>query len=285
MRVIVSGTYKDLSAAAAGMIRDAVKRKPGLVLGLPTGRTPVGMYREIVGMYRAGTIDLSGVVTFNLDEYYPMDPLDPRSFHVFMQKRLFDYVNIPPDQIHIPDGSAPDPVEACARYEAEIARAGGIDLLVLGIGRTGHIGFNEPGGPLWSRTRLVRLSDETLRANFGVPDCRTPRFALSMGIGTIMEAREIILLANARDKAGIAAKAVLGPVTTSVPASILQEHPAVTVILDVAAASAMPPAQTHNAQAVTPSHAPALPPCRAGQQEGEVRDEQSAYPKRARHRP
>ncbi|MGE5483526.1 MAG: glucosamine-6-phosphate deaminase [Ignavibacteriales bacterium] len=239
MKVVVAGSYRELSSTAAAMVRDAVMRRPRLTLGLPTGRTPVGMYDELVRMYRSGMLDLSGVVTFNLDEYYPMDPRDPRSFHAFMRTHLFDHVNVPPDHIHLPDGSAPDPAEACARYEREIERAGGIDLIILGIGRTGHIGFNEPGSPRWARTRLVRLTDETIRANFGTVDAATPRSALSMGTGTIMEARDVILLASGPGKAEIAAKAATGPVTTAVPASILQEHPSVTVILDAAAASLM----------------------------------------------
>lgn len=240
MRTIIVDTYEDLSLVAARLVGDAIGEKPDLVLGLPTGRTPVGFYAALVQLYRQGRVDFSRVVTFNLDEYYPMDPRDPRSFHAFMQKHLLEHVNVPWDHVHIPDGRAPEPEQACAEYEHQLARAGGIDLLVLGIGHNGHIGFNEPGAPRQGRTGPVRLAHETIQANFGSVGPGVPRFALSMGIGTILESRKILLLASGQDKASITRRALLGPVTPDVPASFLQLHPSLTVILDRGAAAYWP---------------------------------------------
>jgi glucosamine-6-phosphate deaminase len=210
------------------------------VLGLPTGSTPVGLYRELVRLHREAGLDFSRVVTFNLDEYFPMPPDDPQSYRRWMQETFFDHVNIPPQNIHVPDGTIrPDEAEEyCLRYEQRIRRAGGIDLQVLGIGRTGHIGFNEPGSTRHSRTRRVTLDPVTRRDAAGsfFGEENVPHQALTMGVGTILDARKIVLMAFGEHKAPIVQRAVEGPVTESVAASFLQQHPDATFLLDQAAA-------------------------------------------------
>jgi glucosamine-6-phosphate deaminase len=211
------------------------------VLGLPTGSTPVGLYRELIRLHKEAGLDFSRVITFNLDEYYPMQPDDPQSYRRWMQETFFNHVNIPPQNIHVPDGTIkPEEVEDyCLRYEQKIRRAGGIDLMLLGIGRTGHIGFNEPGSTRHSRTRLATLDPVTRRdaaSNFFGED-NVPHQALTMGVGTILEARKIVLMAFGEHKAKIVQRAVEGPITDSVAASFLQQHPDATFILDRAAAS------------------------------------------------
>jgi glucosamine-6-phosphate deaminase len=213
------------------------------VLGLPTGSTPVGLYRELIRLHREAGLDFSRVVTFNLDEYFPMRPDDPQSYRRWMQETFFRHVNIPPGNINVPDGTitAEDAEDYCARYEQKIRRAGGIDLQVLGIGRTGHIGFNEPGSTRHSRTRLVTLDPVTRRdassSFFGEEN--VPQWALTMGVGTILDARKIVLMSFGEHKAGVVQRAVEGPVTDAVAASFLQEHPDATFLLDHAAAGAL----------------------------------------------
>ncbi len=213
------------------------------VLGLPTGSTPVGLYRELIRIHKEAGLDFSRVVTFNLDEYFPMPPDDPQSYRRWMQETFFDHVNIAPQNVHIPDGTiAPEEAEDyCARYEQRIRRAGGIDLQVLGIGRTGHIGFNEPGSTRHSRTRLVTLDPVTRRDAAGsfFGEENVPPRALTMGVGTILDARKIVLMAFGEHKAPIVQRAVEGPVTDAVAASFLQEHPDATFLLDHAAAGAL----------------------------------------------
>jgi glucosamine-6-phosphate deaminase len=210
------------------------------VLGLPTGSTPVGLYRELVRLHREAGLDFSRVITFNLDEYYPMPPDDPQSYRRWMQETFFDHVNIPPQNIHVPDGTIrPDEAEEyCLRYEQRIRRAGGIDLQVLGIGRTGHIGFNEPGSTRHSRTRRVTLDPVTRRDAAGsfFGEENVPHQALTMGVGTILDARKIVLMAFGEHKAHVVQRAVEGSVTESVAASFLQQHPDATFLLDQAAA-------------------------------------------------
>jgi glucosamine-6-phosphate deaminase len=210
------------------------------VLGLPTGSTPVGLYRELIRLHREAGLDFSRVITFNLDEYYPMPPDDPQSYRRWMQETFFDHVNIPPQNIHVPDGTIrPDEAEEyCLRYEQRIRRAGGIDLQVLGIGRTGHIGFNEPGSTRHSRTRRVTLDPVTRRDAAGsfFGEENVPHQALTMGVGTILDARKIVLMAFGEHKARIVQKSVEGPVTESVAASFLQQHPDASFLLDQAAA-------------------------------------------------
>lgn len=238
MEVIVTDDYQAMSRVAAQEIITEIQRKPDIVLGLATGATPVGFYRELVRRYHLGDVEFSRVHTFNLDEYYPIDPNDPQSYHHFMREHLFSRVNLRPENTHIPNGLAEDAVEECRRYEEEIARCGGIDVQVLGIGRNGHIGFNEPGTELGSITQLVRLAEETIEANskFFPRKEDVPRHAISMGIKTIMQARKILLLVTGDAKAKILAAAVQGPVTSVVPASVLQLHASLTVVADREAA-------------------------------------------------
>lgn len=239
MKIIVVADYEEMSYLAAARLAEQVRRKPNSVLGFATGETPVGMYRHLVAMARREGLDFSRVVIFNLDEYYGLDPRHPASYHHFMHRHLLDHVNIAIGNVHIPNGMTSDVITECQRYEEAIRYVGGIDLQVLGIGRNGHIGFNEPGTTFDSRTRLVTLAEETVRVNarFSPALAAIPRQAISMGIATILEAREILLLAAGAEKADAIAAAVLGPVTPRVPASALGLHPRVTFLLDRAAAS------------------------------------------------
>jgi glucosamine-6-phosphate deaminase len=211
------------------------------VLGLPTGSTPVGLYRELIRLHREAGLDFSRVITFNLDEYFPMQPDDPQSYRRWMQETFFNHVNIPPQNIHVPDGTIAkeDAEEYCQRYEQKIRRAGGIDLMILGIGRTGHIGFNEPGSTRHSRTRMATLDPVTRRDAAGsfFGEENVPHQALTMGVGTILDARKVVLLAFGEHKAPIVQRSVEGMVTDSVAASFLQQHPDATFILDRSAAS------------------------------------------------
>ena len=225
----------------ATLIRDRAAEGRPCVLGLATGSTPVGVYDELVRMHREEDLSFTGVVTFNLDEYYPMKPDELQSYIRFMREYLFDHVDIDPANIHIPDGMLPEAAvaEFCRKYEADIAAAGGIDIQLLGIGRTGHVGFNEPGSSRTSRTRRITL-DRVTRIDaasdfFG--EEHVPRQAITMGVGTILNARQVVLLAFGEHKAPILARAVEGEVTPSVAASFLQEHPSAQVVLDQAAAA------------------------------------------------
>jgi glucosamine-6-phosphate deaminase len=210
------------------------------VLGLPTGSTPVGLYRELVRLHKEAGLDFSRVISFNLDEYFPMTPDDPQSYRRWMQETFFNHVNIPPQNIHVPDGTIrlDDAEDYCQRYEQKIRRAGGIDLQVLGIGRTGHIGFNEPGSTRHSRTRLVTLDPVTRRDAAGsfFGEENVPHQALTMGVGTILDARKIVLMAFGEHKSPVVQRAVEGPITESVAASFLQQHPDATFLLDQPAA-------------------------------------------------
>jgi len=239
MLVLLNRDYEALSATAARIIAAAIRRKSSLVVGLATGGTTAGMYHELVRMHRDDALDFSKVVTFNLDEYIGLAPQHPRSFHHFMERNFFSRVNIPRAQIHIPDGTIRNGYEEyCASYEAAIRAAGGIDLQILGIGRDGHIGFNEPSSSLGSRTRPKTLSRTTLddnRRDFS-PGEEMPTAAITMGIGTILESRRIVLLASGSAKAKAVAKAIEGPITASVSASALQLHPDVTFLVDEDAA-------------------------------------------------
>ncbi len=239
MRIIITKDYDEMSIRAARIIAEQVRKKPNSVLGLATGSTPLGTYRELIRMHREEGLDFSKVVTFSLDEYYGLAPDHPQSYHYFMFENFFKHVNINPRNIHIPDGLAKDVKAFCESYEKEIKKAGGIDLQLLGIGRDGHIAFNEPGSSLMGRTTLIALAEETIRDNsrFFKDEKEVPRLAITMGCGTIMEARRILLLANGENKADAIAAAVEGPITSQVTASILQIHPDVIVIVDEAAAS------------------------------------------------
>lgn len=241
IKVIVVKDYEELSLRAARHIAKALRAKPNLVLGLATGSTPEGCYRELVRLHQEEGLDFSQVVTFNLDEYLGLPPEHEQSYHYYMRKKLFDHINIRPENTHIPDGLAEDPEAYCQEYEAMIRAAGGIDLQLLGIGRNGHIGFNEPGSPFDSRTRVVKLTETTRRDNarFFRSLEEVPIHAVTMGLATIMEAREILLLASGASKAEAVARAVKGPKTTELPASILQDHANCTFIVDEAAAEGL----------------------------------------------
>src|SRR5713101_5195576 len=240
MLVILKRNDEEISLQAAQLIATAVHKKPALVLGLATGSTMVGVYKHLVGLHKQGSLDFSRVVTFNLDEYLGLPAAHPQSFHHFMHENLFAHVNVLPRNIHIPDGTIRGNYDQyCASYEQAIRKAGGIDIQLLGIGRNGHIGFNEPTSSIGSRTRLKVLSQETLDDNskFFAPGEESPRCAITMGIGTILEARKVLLLATGASKSQAIAKSIEGPITSAVSASALQLHPDVTFIVDDAAAS------------------------------------------------
>ena len=198
MRMIVANDYAEMSRAAASIVADQVRQKPDCGLGLATGSTPMGMYQELIAMYQQQELDFSRVRTFNLDEYFPLPPDHPQSYHFFMYQNFFDHINLPKEQIHIPEGMAADIEKACQDYEKAIIEAGGIDLQVLGIGENGHIGFNEPAERMRVETHLADLTEETVRVNsrFFPSLPQVPRQAMTMGMGTILKARRIILLAN-----------------------------------------------------------------------------------------
>ncbi|MBN1511025.1 MAG: glucosamine-6-phosphate deaminase [Phycisphaerae bacterium] len=239
MEIIIRETYEQMSRLAADVIRHQLLKKPSSVLGLATGSTPIGTYKELVRMHQEEGLDFSKVITFNLDEYLGLPPSHDQSYRYFMDQHLFNHINVDPKNIHVPYGHAEDIEEFCEWYEAEIKRTGGIDIQVLGIGGDGHIAFNEPGSSLGSRTRLKTLTKQTIddNARFFAKEEEVPRFAITMGVGTILEAKKIIMLANGPKKAEIVAEAIEGPVTAQVSASVLQMHRDVVVILDAEAGS------------------------------------------------
>lgn len=244
-RLTVFADETALARELAQRLVAIIRERPTLVLGLPTGRTPVRLYHELGARHRRGEMDLSRVQTFNLDEFLGVPPTHPGSYRRFMQTHLFGRVNIPPDAIHFLDGSAPDPDAECRRYEAAIVEAGGIDLQILGIGTNGHIGFNEPAPELAARTHRVRLRASTRRSNaalFGGDADRVPEEALSMGMATILQARQIWLIATGKSKSACVRRVLEGGVTTKLPASFLQLHPDAEIIVDEKAASRQLPA-------------------------------------------
>lgn len=235
MEVIIQPDATAASKLAARIVARQLRQKPNSVLGLATGSTPLLLYRELIAM----ELDWRRVTTFNLDEYVGLGPAHPQSYARFMWEKLFRHVNIPRKNVHIPDGLAKDIPKFCARYERQIRQAGGIDLQVLGIGTDGHIGFNEPSSSLASRTRIKTLTAETRRDNaqFFGREQDVPHHVITMGIGTIMDARQVMLLALGANKAAAVAAAVEGPITAMCPASILQMHPVAKIVLDEAAAA------------------------------------------------
>lgn len=239
MEVIITKTAEEAAVLAADMMERKLMSKPNCVLGLATGSTPLGLYKELVRRHREKGLDFSKVTTFNLDEYLGLAPSHPQSYRYFMDENLFKHINVPTSSIHVPYGHADSVLDFCAWYESEMARCGGIDIQILGIGGDGHIAFNEPGSSLGSRTRLKTLTEQTIRDNarfFNSMD-EVPRFAITMGVGTILEARQIIMLAFGSSKAGIIAEAIEGPITSQVTASALQLHRDVVVLVDEAAGS------------------------------------------------
>ena len=228
MKIIRATDYKDMSRKAANIISAQVIMKPNCVLGLATGGTPVGTYAQLIDWYNKGDLDFAEVTTVNLDEYRGLPRTHEQSYWYFMQKNLFEHVNVRPDHIHVPDGSNPDAEAACKEYDQIIHDVGGIDLQLLGIGVDGHIGFNEPGEAFELGTHCVDLTESTIEANkrfFDNDESLVPRQAYTMGIKTIMQARKVLMVVNGKDKAEIIRKAFFGPVTPEVPASILQMHP------------------------------------------------------------
>ena len=234
--------FHDSSAVSRELARRvvrAIQENPRIVLGLPTGRTPLQLYAELRRLHAAGEVDFSAVTTFNLDEFFGLPPEHPGSYRSFMRRYLFDHVNIDPARIHFLNGVASDADAECERYEQEIEAAGGIDLQIVGIGTNGHIGFNEPAQELEGRTHRVTLKPETRRSNAALFDgdpAKVPSEALSMGMGTILQARNVVLLAIGEQKAGCVERVVRGPITTLLPASFLQLHRHAELMLDEAAA-------------------------------------------------
>lgn len=239
MQIHIFDSPEQVSQAAATLMAAQLLNKPDSVLGLATGSTPVGTYRDLIAMHQAGFLDFSRAVTFNLDEYEGLSPQHPCSYHFFMQEKLFRHINIAPENIHIPDGNAADPEAAASAYDASIRQAGGIDLQLLGIGRNGHIGFNEPGEHFIYGCHRVQLSASTIAANqrFFPSADTVPRYAVSLGIGSIMQARQVLLLATGPNKAEAVRNALEGEVSPQWQASILRTHPNVIFLLDRSAAS------------------------------------------------
>ncbi len=237
MKFIRATDYADMSRKTANIISAQVIMKPHCVLGLATGGTPVGAYRQLVEWYKKGDLDFREVSTINLDEYRGLDRDHPESYHHFMFEHLFDHVNIDPRNVHLPDGTAEDPDAECARYDRVIEELGGVDLQLLGIGVDGHIGFNEPGAAFELGTHCADLAESTIEANQRFFEKRedVPRQAYTMGIRTIMHARKVLLAVSGAAKAEIVKRSFFGPVTPEVPASILQMHPDVTVVGDAEA--------------------------------------------------
>lgn len=241
MRVIVENNADAASKRAADWIAKLVRRKPNCILGLATGGTPIDAYNELIRLHKEEKLDFSRVTTFNLDEYVGLSPTHPQSYRFFMQEHLFGQINVRREQTHVPDGRALDFEAYCERYEQMIREVGGIDLQLLGIGTDGHIAFNEPGSSLGSRTRLKSLTKETIRDNarfFGGEE-HVPRLAITMGVGTILDARQCLMLATGENKAEAIQLAIEGPVSAQITASALQLHREVIVVLDEAAASCL----------------------------------------------
>lgn len=239
MRIYREKDYDAMSRRAASIIAAQVVAKPDCVLGLATGSTPVGAYKQLIEWYKQGDLSFAEVRSVNLDEYYGLAPDHDQSYRYFMQTNLFDHVDIDHENTNVPSGLAGDPAEECLRYEWKVAELGYADLQLLGLGRNGHIGFNEPCDCFPVMTHLVDLTESTIEANarFFASADDVPKQALTMGIGTIMKARKILIVASGADKAEAVYQAFAGPVTPGMPASILQLHPDVTLVADEAALS------------------------------------------------
>ncbi|NDL68270.1 glucosamine-6-phosphate deaminase [Clostridiales bacterium F-3ap] len=239
MNIIIVKDFEEMSRKAAHLFVAQLLNKPDSVLGLATGSTPLGLYRELVAFCNQGMISFDKVVSFNLDEYIGLEPDHPQSYSHFMEQELFSRVDIRPENTFIPSGISKDVEAECKGYDKRIAAYGGIDLQVLGIGRNGHIGFNEPDLKFEARTHVVQLDEQTIRDNarFFKEIGDVPRRAISMGIKTIMQSRQIVLLASGKEKAEAIEKMLNGNITPEVPASVLQLHPNATAIIDLAAAS------------------------------------------------
>jgi glucosamine-6-phosphate deaminase len=238
MEVIIQDSYEEISRQAARIVARTLYSKPNAVLGLATGSTPLGMYKELIRMHKEEALDFSRVTTFNLDEYVGLRKQHTQSYHYFMHENLFKHVNISQQNIYIPSGTTNNYQAFCAWYEQQIEKCGGIDLQILGIGSDGHVAFNEPGSSLGSRTRIKTLTKQTIEDNARFFDSadEVPVYSITMGVGTILEARQIILLANGANKAKAVAGAIEGPVTSMCTASALQMHRDTLFLLDQEAA-------------------------------------------------
>jgi glucosamine-6-phosphate deaminase len=240
MQLFVEKDYSALSKKAAQIFANGIRQKPDMVIGLATGGTPIGTYKELIRMHRDEGLDFSKVVSFNLDEYYGLTPDNPQSYNYYMYDNFFNHINIQKENVHIPDGQASDIKTYCKEYDNKIEKSGGIDLQLLGIGVNGHIGFNEPAGELVVETHITDLTEDTIKANSRFFDSadQVPTKAITMGIGSIMKAKKIVLLASGKGKAEIMAKLLNNNlVTTKNPASLLMLHQDVTIIMDEEAAS------------------------------------------------
>ena len=238
MKCIICKDYEDLSARGAAILAKQIREKPQGILGLATGSTPVGMYTKLAEMHRRDGLDFSGIRTFNLDEYYPIKKDNRQSYDFFMWSNLFSHVNIQKENVHLPNGECANPEAECMAYEQQLEDSGGVDLQVLGIGVDGHIGFNEAGKELTLATHLTGLSPSTIEANARFFDSidEVPKQAITMGVGSIMKAKSILLMISGENKAPVAKRLFSGVITTEVPASLLHVHPNVTVLIDEAAA-------------------------------------------------
>lgn len=234
MRIVCCNDYKEMSRVGADMVAEIVKSKPDCVLGLATGSTPEGLYAELIDMYNKGELDFSDVTTVNLDEYYPISPENEQSYRYFMNTKLFDHINVKKENTHVPCGYVEDASAEAARYEAFVRGLGGADIQILGIGRNGHIAFNEPAQSLHPATHVTALTADTVDANarFFESADQVPTMALTMGMGTILSAKKIIILANGKGKHEAVSAMLQGLVSTSCPASFLNLHADVTLICD-----------------------------------------------------
>jgi glucosamine-6-phosphate deaminase len=239
MDVVICRNYEELSKAAAAVVADLVNHKPNAVLGFATGSSPVGLYQELARLHHKEGLDFSKITTFNLDEYVGLAGDHPQSYRRFMNEKLFNHLNVPVQNTHVPSGTSTNHKAFCEWYEKQIRDAGGIDLQVLGIGSDGHIAFNEPGSSLGSRTRMVTLTEQTIddNARFFKKKADVPRHAISMGVGTILEARKLLMVVNGKNKAPALAAAIEGPITSMITASALQLHPDAIVFVDEDAAA------------------------------------------------
>lgn len=234
MKVIVCNNYDEMSLKAAQILKGQLDDKPDSILGFATGSTPVGMYKCLIDMYNKKEIDFSKVTSFNLDEYYPIKQDNPQSYHYFMRENLFDHINLDKSKIHIPNGDTENPDEECLEYDRAVSEAGGVDLQILGIGRNGHIGFNEPDDALVAGTHVTSLTESTIEANsrFFSEDEIIPTQALTMGMSTILSAKKILILANGDSKHDAVRELLSGGITTNNPSTLLKLHPDVTLICD-----------------------------------------------------
>ena len=241
MLILIRKDFDEMSREGARIVAELVRRQPDCVLGFATGETPRGLYKELIRRHQEEGLDFSKVTTFNLDEYVGIPPSHDQSYHYFMWEHLFKHINVSPRHVNIPDGMADDVEEHCGWYEEQIDGAGGIDLQVMGIGANGHIAFNEPGSSLGSRTRIKTLTEKTQEDNarFFASMDQVPKLAITMGIGTIMDASQLLLLASGKSKARPIQATVEGPITAMVPATIVQMHPHATILLDEGAAGSL----------------------------------------------